>query len=88
MFKYEIHLFEQRIETNFQCMTFDVISAYSVVARKIKCFYFVSAFFEKVSFRIKDETLRSQYHLTSGNVALWTLAVTLQSDKFYSSSPT
>ena len=34
MFEYEIHLFEPRIETNFQCMTLDVISAYSAVARK------------------------------------------------------
>ena len=45
---------------------------------KIKRFYFVSAYFEKVLFRIKDETLRIQYYLTSGNVALWTFAVTPQ----------
>ena len=34
MFEYEVHLFEPRIEKNFQCMTLDVISVYSVVARK------------------------------------------------------
>ena len=37
MFEYEIHIFELRIETNSSCMTleFEVISASSVVARKV-----------------------------------------------------
>ena len=34
MFEYEIEIFEPQIETNFQCMTLEVISASSVVARK------------------------------------------------------
>ena len=33
-FEYEIHLFEPRIETNFQFMTLEVNSASSVVAKK------------------------------------------------------
>ena len=81
MFEYEIHLFEPQIETNFQC-----VFVYLNLGRNMKCFYFVSEYFEKVSLRIKDETLRIQYYLISVNVALWTFGVTLQSDIFYSSS--
>ena len=47
------------------------------LGRKIKCFYFVSAYFKRVGFHIKDETLRCQYLLTMSNVALWAFAVTL-----------
>ena len=40
MFEYEIHLFEPRIETNFQCMTLDVISAsWVVVVFFLICFF-------------------------------------------------
>ena len=34
MFEYEIQIFEQQIETNFQFVNLEVISASSVVARK------------------------------------------------------
>ena len=34
MLTLDIHVFEVRIETNFQCMTFAVDSATSVVAKK------------------------------------------------------
>ena len=34
MFEYEIQTFEPRMETNFQCITLEVIRASSVVAKK------------------------------------------------------
>ena len=70
-------------------MSFLVVAVCLNLGRKIKCFYFVSAYIEKVSFRIKGETLRDLNYLSSGNVALRTFAVTLdlQSDIFYSTSP-